>query len=144
MAYWIDPVTLDPSTLSWEVYDSNLGLKIPTSTYTDFSLQYVSPLWSNRWVLLGELGKFVPVSSQRLTSVEVMEGGEEGSSMSLHLVGMAGEAVVMYALDLNGTGEILSCFCSIDSTGGYVLQIPSHNCKAETQRKSSLFSSIKR
>ena len=129
MAYWIDPVTLDPSTLIWEVYDSNHGLKIPISTYTDFSLQYVSPLWSNQWALLGELGKFVPVSSQRFISIEEVKEKEEGSTMSLHVAGMAGESVLIYALDLSGSvNNILSCSCIIGSTGDYVLQIPSQNC----------------
>jgi hypothetical protein len=60
-----------------------------------FQLHAVAPVASNGWVLTGEVGKFVPISSQRISSISVLlEGGFE-----VGLTGAPGEVVRMGAVN---------------------------------------------
>ena len=63
-----------------------------------FELHAIAPLASNGWVLLGETGKFVPVSAQRLASVTALPGG----GFELELLGAPSEVVRMGAADVRG------------------------------------------
>eukprot|EP01064_Diplonema_japonicum_P018967 TRINITY_DN2766_c0_g1_i1.p1 TRINITY_DN2766_c0_g1~~TRINITY_DN2766_c0_g1_i1.p1 ORF type:complete len:748 (+),score=157.49 TRINITY_DN2766_c0_g1_i1:51-2294(+) len=49
----------------------------PPQTSNDFDLSYVAPVNANGWALLGELSKWVPVSAQRVTSVNPKNGDLE-------------------------------------------------------------------
>ena len=63
-----------------------------------FELQTVAPVTSNGWTLLGETDKFLPVSNQRIESVQAVAAG----GFRLVLKGQVGEAVTMGAVDVKG------------------------------------------
>ena len=50
---------------------------------------------ANGWLLTGEVGKFIPVSNQRIASVAVLPGG----GFNVSIKGSPGEAVTMGAFD---------------------------------------------
>ena len=65
-----------------------------------FQLHAVAPVASNGWALTGEVGKFVPVSAQRIATIAVLPGG----GFELGLKGAPGEAVTMGAVDVKKAG----------------------------------------
>ena len=65
-----------------------------------FQLHAIAPVSSNGWALLGETGKFVPVSQQRIASVAVVASG----GFDVAVKGKAGERVELGAVDVDVGG----------------------------------------
>ena len=92
------------------------SLNITTDCFA-FQLYCVAPVASNGWVLTGEVGKFLPMSVNRVTSVVVKRGGgfvvvvrgAPGERVRFGGADYAGEGLVKYydaVLDINGTATI--------------------------------------
>ena len=63
----------------------------------------IAPVTSNGWVLTGEIGKYIPVSRQRISSISIIKTG----GFKLTLRGL-GEHVSMGAANMNKTGDVVS------------------------------------
>ena len=61
----------------------------------------MAPVQSNGWILTGEVGKIVPVSNARISSVEAMAAG----GLKVGLKGAAGEVVAMGGAKVDGAGQ---------------------------------------
>ena len=93
------------------------GSGVMNVTTECFPIQWhlVAPVLPNGWLLIGETGKLMPVSSARLTDVVVAtkngvgagsSGGDGGSSLlQLNLVGAPGEVVEFGAAGPTATAE---------------------------------------
>ena len=62
-----------------------------------FDLLQLSPVLKNGWVLLGEVNKYVSVSSRRFTQVSMISGG-----MRVEVAGSPGEEIHIIGLQPNG------------------------------------------
>ena len=78
----------DPSTIAL----TQLPLAISGDPAAAFTLWHVTPLLCNGLVLLGEISKFVVVSPQRITAVDLDCSSETGG-MVLALIGAPHEAI---------------------------------------------------
>ena len=96
--------------------DSECATSPASNITTDcfpFQLHTVAPVASNGWVLTGEVGKFLPVSANRIASVVVKAGG--GFEVSVR--GAPGEGVRLGAVDFVGGGEVKYFGVTLDKTG---------------------------
>ena len=75
------------------------GIAVANDTHA-FDLHMISPVLANGWVLLGDLERYVSVSSRRFASVAASEG-----SLSIDVLGVAGETVRLTALRSAGAGK---------------------------------------
>jgi hypothetical protein len=82
-----------------------------------FQLHAVAPVASNGWVLLGEVGKFVPISNQRIASIKVSDSGGFG----VGLKGAPRDQVTMGAVKM-GSAPIYS-MGAIGTDGTAVLSL---------------------
>jgi hypothetical protein len=94
----IKPVTADAAVelaaSTNEMCNTGPAFGVKTRCFP-FQLHAVAPVAKNGWVLTGEVGKFVPVSAQRIASILVLpEGGFE-----VGLTGAPGEEVRMGAVN---------------------------------------------
>ena len=64
--------------------------------YEDHNYAYVTPVVGGRWALLGETGKYVPLSSTRIAKV-VLDASTGALEVALH--GAEGESVEFCAWD---------------------------------------------
>eukprot|EP01064_Diplonema_japonicum_P022867 TRINITY_DN330_c17_g1_i1.p1 TRINITY_DN330_c17_g1~~TRINITY_DN330_c17_g1_i1.p1 ORF type:complete len:753 (+),score=190.36 TRINITY_DN330_c17_g1_i1:65-2323(+) len=93
----------------------------PPQSENDFHLTYVAPLQSNGWALLGELSKWVPVSSQRVTSVAV-----NGDNIEATVKGANHETVILTFYKT----QPVEVHCTLPSSGVVVLT-SSGSCKSQ-------------
>eukprot|EP01043_Picozoa_sp_COSAG02_P020852 COSAG02_NODE_1040_length_15035_cov_198.613819_2_plen_825_part_00 len=77
-----------PST----AYPFNDQFSVPVCDRTDFKLYHTVPLLPNGWGLVGEMAKWVPITSTRIRSVTFSSGGGD-PPVTLQLKGVAGEAI---------------------------------------------------
>ena len=84
-----------------------------------FQLHAVAPVATNGWALVGETGKFLPVSQQRISSIQVIPGG----GFLLHIMGAPGEVVEMGAADVTNSKPPIYASATIGSDGTALLKI---------------------
>jgi hypothetical protein len=84
-----------------------------TTRCASFRLQAVAPVAGNKWALLGEPDKFIPVSNQRIASITALAGG----GFKLTLKGAPGENVTVGAVDLGGS-KAAPVYASVTIGGG--------------------------
>jgi len=83
--------------------DSPIVLK--PCLYSDFAIWHVAPRSAaTGWALLGEMGKFVPVSEARVLAV-----ADEGDGIAVTIAGVPNEAVVLTFLDKANSVHTASC-----------------------------------
>jgi len=93
---------------------ANSLLLTPNAKEDNFTVWYMSPILSNKMVVLGETGKWVPMSQQRVSEFEV-----SATSIVIGLVGGAGEMVY---IDWGMPMSILpSGLASASSVGDYMV-----------------------
>ena len=66
-----------------------------TKTACGYALHHAASRYDNGMALLGEVGKVVPVSRNRISSVSSVSEGSGGGSVTLHLRGVPGESITM-------------------------------------------------
>ena len=81
--------------------------------YEGHNYAYVTPI-VGQWALLGETGKYVPLSSARITGVAI---DEKTGSLEVALVGAEGESVEFCAWDVRGH-KALCLEVAFGATGG--------------------------
>jgi len=86
-----------------------------------FQWHAIAPVASNGWALTGEVGKFVPVSQQRIVALSVLTNG--GFELQLH--GAPDELVTIGAADVRRGGKVHYAHATIGSDGTANLRIPS-------------------
>ena len=102
-----------------ELCETAPRFKITTKCFP-FQWHAIAPVAaSNGWALTGEVGKFMPVSSQRIASVAAVAGG----GFSVELKGAVGEVVEMGAADVNGGKAPVYARATIGSAGTATLKI---------------------
>ena len=86
-------------------------------TTTCFHAQWhtIAPVFTNGWTLLGEVGKFIPISRQRIANVQVLSG-EGQTSVEVALRGAPGEKVTFGAVPKAGGVPIYETV-TVDSDG---------------------------
>lgn len=90
VAYSLNTTTLDPASLQVLFpWDDTYSIRLTPCRLADFALWHSAPVLGN-WALLGELGKWVPVSEARFASVST-----NGDQISAVVVGQAGEQVAL-------------------------------------------------
>jgi hypothetical protein len=106
------------------------GQQIPaTSAASSVTLYHVAPILSTTggsnsgWVLLGEVGKIIPVAAARVSSVTSTSTG-----VSVSVVGSAQEKVEMLfaavGADGKGTGMVVSKSVTLSASGTANIQAP--------------------
>ena len=101
-----------------ELCDTSPDFGVKTRCFP-FQLHAVAPVASNGWSLLGESGKFVPISNQRLFSVQVLATG----GFEIGLKGSSGETVTIGAVDVKGSADPVYKSVSIGPSGTATLQL---------------------
>ncbi|CAH1786227.1 unnamed protein product [Owenia fusiformis] len=102
----------DPSTVF--PFSGDQGMKIANCTVQDFCLYYASPAFeinANEYLILGELEKWVPVSSKRVTDITYTE-----DDIVVTLTGAPKEAVKFWFYDVNQSTNI-GYMCTLDMMG---------------------------
>ena len=79
----------------------------------------VAPRCANGWVLTGEVGKFMPISNQRIDTLDTLVGG----GFLLSLKGKPGEVVTMGAVNVRTSGRVKYTSCTIGDDGTGILEI---------------------
>ena len=87
----------------------------------DFQLAHTAPVLSNGWVVLGELGKWVPASPDRITAIDA-----QPAALALGLKGAAGEAVALSFLD--ASSQLVTARCVLPASGVATLTMPAGTC----------------
>ena len=82
----------------------------------DWSLTHVAPVFANKWALLGEAAKIVPVSVLRAASVAATAAG-----VQVGLAGEAGERVELMFLD--PSGAVVAAACTLPASGMATLTV---------------------
>ena len=83
-------------TAQMEGFNSTTGsCRSPTRTACGYALHHAASRFDNGMALLGELGKVVPVSRDRISSVSSVSDGSGGGSVTVRLRGVPGEPVTM-------------------------------------------------
>jgi len=96
-------------------FDKTHSLKLPkaksvTSPHIDFSYHIVAPVMPHGWVVLGEVGKFVTMSHQRITGVTF-----DDKSVTVTAEGKQGEVITL-AFYQSGEGELYKVPCTVGSS----------------------------
>ena len=109
-------------------FDESHPIELPECGKSDFGLYHVAPVLSNGWVLMGEMAKFVPISSDRIGSV-----GETSSSVRVELLGSAGENVTISfwtpVSESAAGGTLFSATCSVSTNGVVTMVVPDGTCQ---------------
>ena len=101
-----------------QMCDTSPDFKIKTQCFP-FQLHCVAPVASNGWVLTGETGKFVPISNQRIASVEALSTG----GFTVSIKGSPGETVEMGAADTKAKGAVVYASTQVRSDGTATLHL---------------------
>ena len=110
VAYALNTTSLDPATLVVAPFSAAAPIALRVSGLADFELWHSAPRFANGWALLGELGKWVPVSEARFADVGADETGAHAA-----VRGKAGERVALSFLAPNGT--VATAACAIGDAG---------------------------
>jgi len=94
----------------------------------DFQLHHTSPVLSNGWAFLGELGKFVPVASARTKAVRVV-----GTGLEIVIMGAPQERIRLSFVDTSGKAKggalpIVSLECVFSESGTLRASMPDKLC----------------
>lgn len=111
---------------SLEPFSSSSALALPACGLLDFQLWHLAPVLASGWTLLGELGKWVPVSPQRFVQIEETE-----SSLVLTLRGAPGEVVEISFLEpdtLSGRDLVLGLLCEFPPSGEMTMDPLNSEC----------------
>ena len=99
-------------TIRAETFTSAAPLEIDACGYSNFGLYHVAPVSTKSgFAFLGEVGKWVPVASGRVTTVT-----DEASSMKVEIVGAASEEVEL-VFAKKGGAKVSSVVCKVGSAG---------------------------
>jgi len=101
-------------------FDASRPMQLPKCGKLDWQIWYTAPVFPNGWTLIGEVGKWVPVSSQRIESVQFTT-----DEVAVALVGAAGETVTMTFLQ---QGVLVTAACKLPPDGRATLHVPSKQC----------------
>jgi len=94
----------------------------PRRNAVPYGYWLLAPIGKAGWALLGELGKVVPLSAQRIGSVADVAG----SPYAARLIGAPGEVVTVSAVNtLQGTLAVRSATCTLDAAGTARVQVNS-------------------
>ena len=99
------------------------SLTIPECSVTDFQYWSLAPILENGWALLGELNKILPISETRFVDLTI----ESRDSYVVYLTGVPGERIPLTVYDTH-TEKAVVYDCTISSSGGSVLYLPSGVC----------------
>jgi len=107
------PLTVPTLKLAQPLYNSkNLNSDDEAPTKIDFRYYVIAPLFPNGWSFLGETGKYVTVSKQRVA--EIFEGGNGGTtSVDVRITGAIGEQVGLSFV--TPQGKVVSVNCVINA-----------------------------
>jgi hypothetical protein len=111
LAYALNTTTLDAATLVVAPFSDAAPLALAANGLGDFALWHTAPAFGNGWSLLGELGKWVPVSEARFYNLAVAGGG-----VAVGVRGAAGERVAVAWVKGAGGAVALSS-CVLDAAG---------------------------
>lgn len=96
-------------------------LPLPPCGRSDFQLWYTSPVLAGGLVVLGEMAKWVPVSPQRILSIESVE---QSGETRIRVQGAVGEGVVLgFAVASNLKAPPLYVHCTIAASGEAVATV---------------------
>jgi hypothetical protein len=113
---------MDPATLAVQAFDDSHPIALSACGEVDFQVAHTAPVFANGWALLGELAKWVPVSPQRVASIEASD-----SQVIVLLVGAPAEAVAFTAYD-TGAGAAKTLACVLDASGRATATFPDGTC----------------
>ena len=116
---WDDAKTFRPSTLdsfseaspvrvtvnAGSECTTGVGRIVATTECFPFNMHVVAPVLSapTKWVLIGEVGKFIPISNQRIESISI----SSSDGLTVSIVGAADEIVTMGAMNVGiATGVV--------------------------------------
>ena len=112
VAYSVSTATMNASSLVVQGFDAATPITLRACAETDFQVFHTAPVFAaNGWALLGELAKWVPVSPQRVSSIEA-----SNSELAVLLSGAAGEKVLLSAYN-TATLETSTLTCVLDAAG---------------------------
>ena len=122
LAFTVNTSTMDPATLAVQAFDDSHPIALSVCGAVDFQVAHTAPVFANGWALLGELAKWVPVSPQRVASIEASD-----SQVIVLLVGAPAEAVAFTAYD-TGAGAAKTLACVLDASGRATATFPDGTC----------------
>jgi hypothetical protein len=118
-------VFYDQTKLSFNLVSSfseGQALNITVGNLAKPNLWVIAPVFQNGWVYVGEVNKFITVSKQRTTSVEVTSG-----SVTVEIAGQANEVVTLgFILPQQTTVKTFTC--KIGSSGRSIFVAPDATC----------------
>jgi len=103
------------------VFSESKPITIPSCLYSDFQLWHTAPVLSNGISLLGEMSKWVPISQQRIYSINISP-----NSVSVSIRGAAGEIVKLAFAD--AAKKIGFVSCTLSSSGKAIVVFPDGTC----------------
>ena len=112
VAYSVNTSTMNASSLVVQGFDAATPIALRACKEADFQVWHTAPVFtSNGWALLGELAKWVPVSPQRVSSIEA-----SNSELEVLLTGAPSEVVLLSAYN-TATLETTTLTCTLDAAG---------------------------
>jgi hypothetical protein len=114
--------------------DPAVGVTLSANDRVDFELLNASPVLSNGWSLLGEASKWVPVTSQRISSVaqvgdaiEVVVSGVNGESVSLSFA-FSTDVASGKGLEPGTRLAVTTFTCTLPESGMARFSVPDQGC----------------
>jgi len=113
------------SPIKLQHFSEQSPISLPPSSFSrDFTYWVVSPQFSNGLVLLGEIGKIVPISPQRITSIST----STKTDTILTISGAPQEEVVMYYVMEGDVENVRKVSCMINEGGRAKMNLISETC----------------
>ncbi len=119
LAYALNTTSLDVASLVVAPFSEAQPITLAANGLADFALWHTAPAFGNGWSLLGELGKWVPVSEARFGGPVV-----SGACVAVALRGAPGERVDVTWVH-GATGAVAVARCVLDAAGGATATVDS-------------------
>ena len=120
VAYTVNTSSMSLGSLVVQAFDAAHPIALAACAEADFQVWHTAPVFANGWALLGELSKWVPVSPQRVASVEASD-----SQLVVQLVGAPAEAVALSGYNGASTSTLQ---CVLDAAGRATATVPDGTC----------------
>lgn len=105
---------------SARLFNASQPLVLPPTMLPTFSVYYLAPVLGNYLVLYGERDKWVRVSQQRITSLDLLTSP---FALTIGMVGEPGERVVMEFAGVAQPTQVYAAEVEMDTTGAASLTI---------------------
>ena len=100
-----------------EKFNENVNIVVPKCGKANFKYLVVAPAFRNGMYLLGEMGKFVPVSEQRFVSIDETE-----DEVNIRVTGVPSETVSVTVYDSEMPSvETVTCYIQDNHYANLVL-----------------------